>query len=202
MGRLMRDKYRIGFIDVGGWDTHVNEGGGAGSAGHQSRPVWAAGCRRSRSPWAPSGTIPWSWCSRSSAARSAKTAIAAPTMVTAPCTGCSAARSTAGAFAANSNGWTRGTLFQDRDYPVLNDYRARARRDVPLDVGSVPHADGARVPGRDASGSATGLKLGLGRFPRWIGASADNAAVRRALTCHDRAYFEALHISHEGKRHG
>jgi uncharacterized protein (DUF1501 family) len=27
MGRLMRDKYRIGFIDVGGWDTHVGEGG-------------------------------------------------------------------------------------------------------------------------------------------------------------------------------
>ena len=23
MGHLMRDKYRIGFIDVGGWDTHV-----------------------------------------------------------------------------------------------------------------------------------------------------------------------------------
>ena len=30
MGRLMRDKYRIGFIDVGGWDTHVGEGGPQG----------------------------------------------------------------------------------------------------------------------------------------------------------------------------
>ena len=30
MGRLMRDKYRIGFIDVGGWDTHVGEGGAQG----------------------------------------------------------------------------------------------------------------------------------------------------------------------------
>jgi uncharacterized protein (DUF1501 family) len=30
MGKLMRDKYRIGFIDVGGWDTHVNEGGANG----------------------------------------------------------------------------------------------------------------------------------------------------------------------------
>jgi uncharacterized protein (DUF1501 family) len=27
---LMRDRYRIGFIDVGGWDTHVNEGGAQG----------------------------------------------------------------------------------------------------------------------------------------------------------------------------
>src|SRR5580693_3960762 len=31
MGKLMRDKYRIGFIDVGGWDTHVNEGGAEGA---------------------------------------------------------------------------------------------------------------------------------------------------------------------------
>src|ERR1700683_1385050 len=30
MGRLMRDKYRIGFIDVGGWHTHV---GGAAAQG-------------------------------------------------------------------------------------------------------------------------------------------------------------------------
>src|SRR5207302_5784645 len=26
IARLMRDEYRIGFVDVGGWDTHVNEG--------------------------------------------------------------------------------------------------------------------------------------------------------------------------------
>jgi uncharacterized protein (DUF1501 family) len=30
VGRLMRDQYRLGFIDVGGWDTHVNEGGDQG----------------------------------------------------------------------------------------------------------------------------------------------------------------------------
>src|ERR1700683_3044884 len=30
MGRLMRDKYRIGFIDIGGWDTHVGEGSAQG----------------------------------------------------------------------------------------------------------------------------------------------------------------------------
>jgi len=31
MGHLMRDKYRIGFIDVGGWDTHVGEGAAQGT---------------------------------------------------------------------------------------------------------------------------------------------------------------------------
>ncbi len=30
MGRLMREQYNIGFVDVGGWDTHVNEGGAQG----------------------------------------------------------------------------------------------------------------------------------------------------------------------------
>jgi len=27
----MRDTYRIGFVDVGGWDTHVGEGGAQGA---------------------------------------------------------------------------------------------------------------------------------------------------------------------------
>jgi uncharacterized protein (DUF1501 family) len=31
IGRLMREQYRIGFIDVGGWDTHVNEGAAQGA---------------------------------------------------------------------------------------------------------------------------------------------------------------------------
>ncbi|HEX9139701.1 MAG TPA: DUF1501 domain-containing protein [Steroidobacteraceae bacterium] len=31
VGKLMREQYRLGFIDVGGWDTHVNEGGAQGA---------------------------------------------------------------------------------------------------------------------------------------------------------------------------
>jgi uncharacterized protein (DUF1501 family) len=30
LAQLMRERYRLGFIDVGGWDTHVNEGGAQG----------------------------------------------------------------------------------------------------------------------------------------------------------------------------
>ena len=30
IARLMKDKYNIGFVDVGGWDTHVGEGGATG----------------------------------------------------------------------------------------------------------------------------------------------------------------------------
>lgn len=31
IGRLMRERYRLGFIDVGGWDTHVGQGAGTGA---------------------------------------------------------------------------------------------------------------------------------------------------------------------------
>jgi uncharacterized protein (DUF1501 family) len=31
MARLMRTQYRLGFVDVGGWDTHVNEGAARGA---------------------------------------------------------------------------------------------------------------------------------------------------------------------------
>lgn len=30
MAKLMRDKFNIGFVDVGGWDTHFNQGGAEG----------------------------------------------------------------------------------------------------------------------------------------------------------------------------
>jgi uncharacterized protein (DUF1501 family) len=30
IGRLMRDQYSLAFVDVGGWDTHVNQGGAQG----------------------------------------------------------------------------------------------------------------------------------------------------------------------------
>ena len=30
IGRLMRDQFNLAFVDVGGWDTHVGQGGGTG----------------------------------------------------------------------------------------------------------------------------------------------------------------------------
>ena len=36
MAMLMRDRYRIGFVDIGGWDTHVNEGAAQG----RSQTIW------------------------------------------------------------------------------------------------------------------------------------------------------------------
>ena len=36
---LMRDQYGLGFIDVGGWDTHVNEGAAAGALANNLRSL-------------------------------------------------------------------------------------------------------------------------------------------------------------------
>jgi uncharacterized protein (DUF1501 family) len=33
---LMRDQYRLGFVDVGGWDTHVNQGSVTGGLANNS----------------------------------------------------------------------------------------------------------------------------------------------------------------------
>ena len=30
IGRLMQDQFNLGFVDIGGWDTHVNQGGATG----------------------------------------------------------------------------------------------------------------------------------------------------------------------------
>ena len=123
MGKLMRDKYRLGFVDVGGWDTHVNEGAAQGALANNLDNL-GRGLQAFPRRWARSGTIRWWWCCPSSAARSVRTAIAAPIMVTARSTGCWAARSHGGRIAGEQQRLQRGTLFQDRDYPVLNDYRA------------------------------------------------------------------------------
>ena len=37
IGRLMRDQYNLGFVDVGGWDTHVGAGGGYRRHGKPAR---------------------------------------------------------------------------------------------------------------------------------------------------------------------
>jgi len=35
IGVLMQDKFNLGFVDVGGWDTHVNQGGAQGYLGNR-----------------------------------------------------------------------------------------------------------------------------------------------------------------------
>ena len=84
----------------------------------------ARGSRDSPSRWDRRGTARSSSCSRSSAARSARTARTAPITATAACTGCSAARFRAAESPASRSRCRRQTLNQNRDFPVLTEYRA------------------------------------------------------------------------------
>jgi len=123
MGMLMRDKYRIGFIDVGGWDTHVGEG-------------------------AAQGTLPTNLASLGRGLQTFSQTLGAEWKNTVVVVLSEFGRT----FRENGNRGTdhghgtvywvlggsirgasivgeqqvvnRQSLFQDRDYPVLNDYRA------------------------------------------------------------------------------
>jgi hypothetical protein len=97
IAKLMAERYSIGFVDVGGWDTHVGEG----AAWATSQRAWrnsGAGSPRLRMRWDRRGIPLWWSSSVSSDARSARMAIAEPTMDMAASTGYSAVASVAGAW--------------------------------------------------------------------------------------------------------
>ncbi len=125
MGRLMRDKYRIGFIDIGGWDTHVGEGAATGplasNLGSLGRglQVFASSLG---SEWNNTVVVVPALPGRPE--HCARTATAAPIMGMARCTGFSADRSAAAPSPVEQRQLVQNTLFQNRDYPVLNDYRS------------------------------------------------------------------------------
>ena len=124
MGLVMRERYNLAFIDVGGWDTHVNQGGAqgvlAGRIGELGRGLGAFAQALGREAWAQTvvvvlsefgrtfrengnrgtdhghGSIYWVLGGGVSGGR-----MAGPQMAISP-----------------------ATLNQNRDLPVLTDYRA------------------------------------------------------------------------------
>jgi uncharacterized protein (DUF1501 family) len=123
MGRLMRDKYRIGFIDVGGWDTHVGEGGAQGTL-----PNNLSGLARGLQAFSQSLGAEWNntvvvvlsefgRTFRENGNRGTDHGHGTVYWVL-------GGAINGGAIVGEQRPVSRGTLFQDRDYPVLNDYRA------------------------------------------------------------------------------
>jgi len=123
MGRLMHDKYRVGFIDVGGWDTHVGEGGAQGAL-----PTNLAGLGRGLQTFAQSLGTEWNNTVVVVVSEFGRTFRENGDHGTDHGHGTVywvlGGAISGGSIAGQQQRVDRSTLFQDRDYPVLNDYRA------------------------------------------------------------------------------
>jgi uncharacterized protein (DUF1501 family) len=123
MGRLMRDKYRIGFIDVGGWDTHVGEGAAQGALPSNLASLGRglqAFSQSLGSDWNNTVVVVLSEFGRTFRENGNRGTDHGHGTVYWVLGGAVNGGMIAGAQQAVS----RATLFQDRDFPVLNDYRA------------------------------------------------------------------------------
>jgi uncharacterized protein (DUF1501 family) len=123
IGRLMRDQYNLGFVDVGGWDTHVAEGGAqgylAGRIGELGRGL--AGLAQELGPaWNDTVVVVISEFGRTFRENGNKGTDHGHGSVYWALGGAVKG----GRIAGEQVRVEKATLFQNRDYPVLTDYRA------------------------------------------------------------------------------
>ncbi len=123
IAKLMRSEYRLGFVDVGGWDTHVGEGGAQGYLATRldelGRGLTAlAGAMGDA--WRDTVVLVVSEFGRTFRENGNRgTDHGHGTVYWALGGGIRGGR-----VAGEQVRVARDTLFQDRDYPVLNEYRA------------------------------------------------------------------------------
>jgi len=123
MGILMRDKYRIGFIDVGGWDTHVGEGAAQGALAGNLTSLGKGLEAFSQSlgtDWSNTVVVVLSEFGRTFRENGSRGTDHGHGTVYWVLGG----SINGGAILGAQQRVDRGSLFQDRDFPVLNDYRA------------------------------------------------------------------------------
>ncbi len=123
MGMLMRDKYRIGFVDVGGWDTHVAEGAAQGKLATNLTSLGRGLQAFSQSlgaEWKNTVVVVLSEFGRTFRENGNRGTDHGHGTVYWVLGGAI----NGGIIAGEQRAVSRRTLFQDRDYPVLNDYRA------------------------------------------------------------------------------
>jgi uncharacterized protein (DUF1501 family) len=122
IGILMRDKFNLGFVDVGGWDTHVNEGN---ADGYLANRIGELG----RGLALLASTLGDNWDNtvvivvsefgrtfRENGDRGTDHGHGSVYWVL-------GGKIQGGKIAGRQVGVTEATLFQNRDWPVLNDYR-------------------------------------------------------------------------------
>ena len=123
VGRLMREQYRIGFIDVGGWDTHVNQGSAQGALASNVDSLGkglAALSQELGGEWHNTVVIVVSEFGRTFRENGNKGTDHGHGSVYWVLGG----SVNGGRVAGEQTRVERTNLFQDRDYPVLNEYRA------------------------------------------------------------------------------
>ncbi|HEY4368328.1 MAG TPA: DUF1501 domain-containing protein [Steroidobacteraceae bacterium] len=120
IGRLLRTDYAIGFVDVGGWDTHVNENGtlaaNLDSVGHGLQAL----ARELGDAWSNTTVIVLSEFGRTFRENGNRGTDHGHGSVYWIAGGAIAG----GRIVGRQQRIQRATLLQDRDLPVLNDYRA------------------------------------------------------------------------------
>jgi uncharacterized protein (DUF1501 family) len=123
VARVMRDRFRLGFIDVGGWDTHVGQGGATGTLatklGELGRGL-AGFAQEMGTAWQDTTVVVISEFGRTFRENGNRGTDHGHGSVLWVMGGAVKG----GRVAGEQQDITPATLFQNRDYPVLNDYRA------------------------------------------------------------------------------
>jgi len=123
IAKLMRDKYALGFIDVGGWDTHVNQGGATGTLAVKFEELGrglAAYRTEMGSAWRNTTVVVISEFGRTFRENGKRgTDHGHGTVYWVLGGGIKG-----GQIVGEQIALEAGKLFQNRDYPVLNEYRA------------------------------------------------------------------------------
>ena len=123
MAGLMRDKFNLAFIDVGGWDTHVNEGNAQGQLSNllgnlgQGLAVFA---EQMGPAWSKTVVVVISEFGRTFCENGTRGTDHGHGTVYWVLGG----SVRGGRMAGDQVAVERGTLNQDRDWPVLNEYRS------------------------------------------------------------------------------
>lgn len=123
IARFMYDRYNLGFVDVGGWDTHVNQGASDGMLSKrlaQLGRALAAYAEEMGPAWRQTTVVVISEFGRTFRENGNKGTDHGHGTVYWVMGG----NVQGGRIAGRQVAVKRDTLFQDRDYPVLNEYRA------------------------------------------------------------------------------
>ena len=122
IARLMKERYNLGFVDVGGWDTHVNQGAATGYLANRLNELGlglAAYAQEMGPAWRDTTVVVMSEFGRTFRQNGNRGTDHGHGSVMWVMGGSVSGRQIAGEQLRVE----QSSLFQNRDFPVLNDYR-------------------------------------------------------------------------------